>query len=316
MGFVNQFQKFIIGWRFAVLMLSVLFFFTLLMILVILLPTDAGPLASFAEDFKVWCFRYDPATGTLEWSYVVMFLLQPLLIGTVILAVWWNQLRQVFRFQRQRLFPYIGGGLMVVLVAAVGFSIAFPVDGQAREEDLPFPAEKLRTEFWAPDFSLIDHRGQPIQLSWFRGKVVVVSAVYARCGHTCPLILQQAKRVLARLTPSEKKQLKVLIISLDPENDSPEILQTLATNQQLDVPYIHFLTGAPGAVNQALDRYSISRQKDPETGVISHANLFVLVDKAGRVAYRFTLGDQQEKWLVTALKLLIQEPAENPEPTL
>ncbi|NOX36364.1 MAG: redoxin domain-containing protein [Calditrichaeota bacterium] len=316
MGFYNQFQKFIISWRFAVLMLSVLFFFTLLMILVILLPTESGALAAFAEDFKIWCFRYDPATGTMEWSYVVMFMLQPLLIGTVILAVWWNQLRQVFQMNRQGLFPYIGGGFMVVLVAAVIFAVAFPVDSQASQEELPFPAEQLRTEFRAPDFTLTDHRGQTIRLSELRGKVVLVTAVYASCGHTCPLILQQAKRVFARLTEAEKQQLKVLVISLDPENDSPEILQMLATNQQLDAPYIHFLTGDPEPVNRALDNYSISRQKDPETGVISHANLFILVDKAGRVAYRFSLGQQQENWLTTALKLLIHEPVNTSTSTL
>ncbi len=316
MGFYHQFQKFIISWRFAVFMLSVLFFFTLLMILVILLPTESGVLAEFAEDFKVWCFRYDPVTGTMEWSYVVMFLLQPLLIGTVILAVWWNPLRQVFRLNRQRLFPYIGGGLVVVLIAAVVFAVAFPVDSQAGQDTLPFPAEKLRTTFRAPDFSLTDHRGQIIRLSELRGKVVLVSAVYASCGHTCPLILQQAKRVFARLTETEKQQLKVLIISLDPENDSPEMLRMLATNQQLDAPYIHFLTGDSEPVNRALDNYNISRQKDPETGVISHANLFILVDKTGRVAYRFTLGKQQENWLTTALKLLIHEPVKASTSTL
>jgi len=129
MGVYNRIQDFIISWRFAVLMLSVLFFFTVLLIVVIALPTDSGPFASFAEDFKVWCFQYDPATGTMEWSYVVMFLLQPILISIVILAVWWKQLVQVFHFNKRILIPYVGSGLMVVIFTAVVFSWIFPWAG-------------------------------------------------------------------------------------------------------------------------------------------------------------------------------------------
>ena len=307
MGVYNRIQDFIVSWRFAVLMLSVLFFFTMLLIVVILLPTNSGPFASFAADFKVWCFQYDPATGTMQWSYVVMFLLQPILISIVILAVWWKQLVQVFQFNKRIIIPYVGSGFMVVIFAAVVFSWIFPSDSRANTEALPFPAEKLRTEFRAPDFELLDHRGQTVRLSDFKGQVVLVSAVYAGCGHTCPLILEQAARVFQKLTPSDKNHFKALFISLDPENDSPQILQTLAENHNFTESFIHFLTGEPPVVNEALDRFNISRQRDPQTGEISHANLFILVDKAGKVAYRFTLGKQQEEWLTTAIQILIRE---------
>ncbi len=311
MGFYNRFQEFVVSWRFAVIMLSVLFFFTLLLIGVIVLPTDSGPLAAFAEDFKVWCFQYDPATGQMQWSYVVMFLMQPLLISLVILSVWWKQLQQIMRYNYKLLLPYVSGGFFVVVMAAILFSVVFPSDSQNTVADMPFPAEKLRTEFRALDFTLMDHRQQTVRLSDYRGKVVLVSAVYAGCGHTCPIILEQAKRVFQKLSEVEKDQLAVMFISLDPENDSPEILQTLAANHELDLDFIHFLTGEPAEVNHVLDNYNISRQKDPKTGEISHANLFILVDREGRVAYRFTLGKQQEQWLTTAIKLLVRESMNN-----
>ncbi len=307
MGFYNRFQEFIISWRFATLMLSVLFFFTLLLIGVIVLPADIGPLASFAEDFKVWCFQYDPVTGQMQWSYVVMFLLQPVLITLVILAVWWKQLQQVIQLNWQRLLPYAGGGLGIVLVSAWLFALLFPSSTSNNQAEMPFPAEKLRTSFHALDFTLLDHRQQEVSLSDFWGKVILISAVYAGCGHTCPIILEQAKRVFQNLDEMEKQQLAVMIVSLDPENDSPEILQTLAKNHGLDLPFIHFLTGKPSVVNHVLDNYNISRKKEPKTGEISHANLFILIDREGRVAYRFTLGKQQEQWLTTAIKMLIRE---------
>ncbi|MNC96767.1 hypothetical protein D3C83_142260 [compost metagenome] len=60
-------------------------------------------------------------------------------------------------------------------------------------------------------------------------------------------------------------------------------------------------------MESTLDALGVARTRDPETGVIDHANLFVLVDRDGRVAYRFTLGERQERWLVQALRLLLAE---------
>jgi protein SCO1 len=51
----------------------------------------------------------------------------------------------------------------------------------------------------------------------------------------------------------------------------------------------------------------IERVRNAETGLIDHANLFLVIDRQGRVAYRFTLGDRQEQWLVSALRLLLAE---------
>jgi protein SCO1/2 len=47
--------------------------------------------------------------------------------------------------------------------------------------------------------------------------------------------------------------------------------------------------------------------RDTDTGLIDHANLFILIDREGRVAYRFTLGERQQDWLGNALRLLLGE---------
>jgi len=53
----------------------------------------------------------------------------------------------------------------------------------------------------------------------------------------------------------------------------------------------------------------VARQRDPKTGVIDHSNLFILVDRQGRVSYRLTLGSRQQQWLISALQVLLAEPA-------
>ncbi len=296
------------GWRFPIITLSLLFFVTLLMGSVLIIPPGQSALAAFAEDFKIWCFGYDPETGKLEIFYVVMLLVDPLVIGVVVLAVWWVPLRMLFRQGFRVAVPWIALSGVVVTTAAGGMTWLWSGGGRP-DGEMTFPAERLRTAHQAPDLRLTDQDGSSVDLTDFRGQVVVLTGVYATCGHTCPLILQQVKRAVDALSPELQARVTVLAITLDPVNDTPEAMRHMATNHGMTTPRYRLLTGSPADVEPLLDKLSIARTKDPETGVIDHANLYSLVDAHGRIAYRLTIGDRQERWLVTALEHLAREAA-------
>lgn len=302
---LEKVRRFIISWRFPAFGMSLLFFTTLFIAGMVFVPQGTGSLAAYARDFKVWCFRYDPATGQMEWVFVVMFILQPVFLSMIMLAVWWRQLREVWQSHRAAFLPWVLGALGIVLLGAGLFQ--FFLRPTAQGSTLPFPAEQLRTEIPALDFTLWNQDGEQVQLSKLRGRTIMLTAVYARCGSACPLILQETGRVLQRLSPAEKEKLTVLAITLDPANDSIPALKMLSQMHGLTTPLVHFLTGPVPEVNRVLDHYDISRKKDPKTGVISHASIFILIDPSGKVAYRFAQGKNQEEWLVTALRMLLRE---------
>jgi protein SCO1/2 len=179
--------------------------------------------------------------------------------------------------------------------------------GDAGAESAAFPGARIRTEVPAPSIAVVDHEGRPLTLEALRGRVVMVTGIYATCSLACPMILSQAKRALAELTPEERDAITVVAVTLDPERDDPPRLHALATAQGVAAPAWRLAGGDPRAVNAALDALGITRRRDPETGVIDHASLFLLVDRGGRVAYRFTLGELQERWTVEALRSLVRE---------
>src|SRR5690606_7319407 len=117
----------------------------------------------------------------------------------------------------------------------------------------------------------------------------------------------QAKAAVAALTDAERADLTVVGITLDPARDTPAVLAAMADGQGVAAPLYRLATGEPAVVEALLDRLDVSRRRDPETGVIDHANLFLLVDRQGRIAYRFTIGDRQQSWLTSALRLLLRE---------
>jgi protein SCO1/2 len=99
----------------------------------------------------------------------------------------------------------------------------------------------------------------------------------------------------------------VIAVTMDPENDSPDVLAELAKNHGMQSTLYHLVTGDPADVEPLLDRMQIARQRDPATGIISHANLFLLIDREGRIAYRLGLGERQQRWLTSALRVLLRE---------
>jgi protein SCO1 len=126
------------------------------------------------------------------------------------------------------------------------------------------------------------------------------------------MIMAQAKRAVAQLTEAEQSEVTFMGVTLDPENDSRETMTAMARGQGVSAPQFHLLTGTPDAVNPVLDHMGVMRRWNEELKTIDHTNIFIVLDRDGMVAYRFSLGERQEEWLVEALRLVL---AEKPGPT-
>jgi hypothetical protein len=106
-----------------------------------------------------------------------------------------------------------------------------------------------------PDLPLIDQEGRAFRLADLAGTHVLVGFVFTRCGvaEACPLTMQQLAAVQATWT-AQDPPLRILVLTLDPEYDSPERLSAYAerfgllTGQGGAV----LATGAPGLLGHAL----------------------------------------------------------------
>jgi protein SCO1/2 len=300
---IEGIRKFLSGGAFPVFAISLLACWEAFMIGVLLVPPSPSPLGAFAEDFRIWCFGYDPATGRTEWAYVLSMLLPQFMMGSFIALFWWEPLRKILRTPK-RAATHAGAAALIVAGNTLGFAFfnSSPASGE-----LPFPAEAIRTAFDSPHLSLTNQEGSPVDLEALRGRVVLLTAVYASCGHTCPLVLSQSKAALAQLAPGELQDLTVIAVTLDPGNDSADVLAGLADAHGLQAPLYNLVTGPGQEVERVLDTLQISRTRDPQTGVIDHANIFLLIDREGKIAYRLGLGDRQKTWLTAALRVLLKE---------
>lgn len=302
-GFLGFLESFFSTWRFPVFMLSVLFFLVVLIIAITLIPVSNSTVGSFAEEFKTWCLGYDPATGEIESIYLVMFLVQPTILSIFIFGFWFKPISRLIKNAPGKAIPFMLAGFTIVGI--VGSTLpSFYSAGQTGE--LPFPAEKIRTHINPPEFTLLNQNKEQISLADYRNKVVMITAVYASCNESCPIILDQAREVMQQLNSYEQQQLHLMALTMDPKKDTPKMLKMTANHYKLTASNQHLLTGQPDYINEILDQLNISRRRRND-GAINHANIFILIDKQGRIAYRFTLGDRQKRWLTKAVRILINE---------
>ena len=295
-------EHFFTTWRFAVASASLILAAVGLMASLLLVPLPPGPAAVFAESFKIWCFGFDPTTGTYEWAYVWMFLIQPFVMIGFILMIWGSTFKEARLAGLRRVAPYVAVPILLVIAGSVAL---LRTDAAASAEAAAFPGERIRTSYPAADFVLTDHRRNTIRRSDLGEGPVLVTAVYTSCATSCPLILGEVRRALARSDGSGR--LSVVILTLDPLTDTPEALAALAQAHDLVDPRVHFVTGSVAAMDEALESYGFVRSVDSETGAIDHANLFVLLDSSGRVAYRLGLSELQSAWMDEAVRQLSAE---------
>lgn len=303
---LEKIERFFMTWRFPSFMLITLLLFWILMMGMAFIPASETAWGAFAEDFKVWCFGYDPATGNMEIMYLVMFTVNPLMLSLVIWFVWLDPLKELVS-NLKRVTPYAVSSLLLVFSVAFSFVwMAEPLE----ETEFEFRPETLRISQHPPSFTLINHRKEEVSLEKYHGKVVILTSIYTSCADTCPMLMDHAIKVMENLSPEEREETVFIAITMDPERDSPEILSRMAGLYNLE-SYSHayeMLTGEPERVNRVLDEIGIRRQIDEQSGSISHMNLFLLMDKTGKIAFRFSLGDRQINWMTRAVKKLVSEP--------
>lgn len=155
--------------------------------------------------------------------------------------------------------------------------------------------QRLPTIGAAPDFALTAQDGAEVTLERLRGKVVAVAFIYTWCPDICPMLTDKMARVQDELGPSFGREVAFVSITVDPERDTPEVLQEYAQTFAANPAGWSFLTGDPAAVLDVAHRYGVVFAPAAD-GQVDHTLLTTLVDRQGnmRVQYLGYRFDEEE----------------------
>jgi protein SCO1 len=166
-------------------------------------------------------------------------------------------------------------GLMAIL--AVGWGMKHRLEARPAFFGTAYPDPEP-----APAFELVNHEGEPETLADHRGDVVLLFFGFTHCPDVCPLTLARLADLRERMG-RRGEQVKILLLTVDPERDSPAVLADYVARFG---PAVTGLTGDPDRLESIRKAYGVfaapHRGHDGHT-MLAHTDAVFGIDRGGRL---------------------------------
>jgi protein SCO1/2 len=165
----------------------------------------------------------------------------------------------------------------LVAVALVGFAAFL----------LTNPSGRPRAALIGGAFALQDGGGQTVSNQTLKGKPFLVYFGYTHCPDVCPTELARISDILSKMGD---KAIPTLFITVDPERDTPKVMQDYVSSFN---PAVVGLSGGPeavGATEKTFRVYSRKGEKQPDGDYsMDHSSIVYLMDKNGAFVEAFNV---------------------------
>lgn len=179
----------------------------------------------------------------------------------------------------------------------------------AGADDAAFRAGVFEPPRQAPDFTLAGSDGAALELSRFRGKVVVLGFGFSSCPEVCPTTLATLASARRKLG-AQAGDVQVVYVTVDPDRDDAKRLREYLG--AFDATFVGG-TGAPEALADVRKEYGIEAQRVADAGGFVHSSYTYLIDRAGSLRALMPYGKSADDY-AHDLRLLLADAAAAPDP--
>jgi protein SCO1/2 len=127
------------------------------------------------------------------------------------------------------------------------------------------------------NFELIDHHGQAVTEHSYDGKLRLVYFGFTRCPDVCPTMLFEVARAMRQLG-DEASAVQPIFISVDFENDTPEILASYVAAFH---PAMVGLVGSRQQLDSVAASFNVTYGVEQATDSVFHSAYLFLMDRQG-----------------------------------
>ena len=193
--------------------------------------------------------------------------------------------------RRAKLF--VAGGAIGAIFFALGLTLLMwalegpsgpPIDPDAQTPViLPDHPRQLA------DFSLTDQQGRTVTAQDLHGKIVLVDFVFTSCSVTCPYVNAQMEKI--QQATAANPNVRLVSLTLDPDDDTVDVLAKYAVGFGADPHRWSFLTGDTAAIRELVGTSFLGQDTTGEfsymPGNFANTQRIVLVNQAGQVVCYF-----------------------------
>jgi protein SCO1 len=152
---------------------------------------------------------------------------------------------------------------------------------------LTSPSNRPRAALIGGAFALKDGDGKTVSDQTLRGRPFLVYFGYTHCPDVCPTELAKISDILGKMG---NKPVPALFITVDPERDTPKVMQDYVSSFN---PAIIGLSGSPQAVEATEKTFRVfarKGEKQPDGDYsMDHSSVVYLIDKNGAFVEAFNV---------------------------
>jgi len=144
--------------------------------------------------------------------------------------------------------------------------------------------------------------GEKVKLEDFKGQVLALAIVYTRCDYSCPLMIEELKKIKAQVSAAAASKTKYVLVSMDPKNDTPQVLKEFKKKKNLGSEWVLLTAENDEPVRDLAVILGVNIKKIGKE--FAHSNLITVVGPEGVVGFsKPRIGQQIEETAQTMAKL-------------
>jgi protein SCO1/2 len=130
-----------------------------------------------------------------------------------------------------------------------------------------------------------NQNGKNIEMVDLRGKVLVMVMIYTSCKSACPRLVADMRNIESRLPDDIKENVKLVLVSIDPEVDTPKRLKAFSIENKMEGDQWEFLRSTEENTREFAAVLAVNYKKISPMD-FSHSNIISVFNAEGELAYQ------------------------------
>jgi protein SCO1/2 len=127
--------------------------------------------------------------------------------------------------------------------------------------------------------------GRVLMLPELAGRVQLLAMMFTSCPSVCPTFVREIVALDRSIPEPLRKRTHVVLVSIDPERDTPEVLSRYRGRMGLERERYALLRGEAGDVRELAQVIGVAYSKT-EGAEIAHTRLLTVLDRSGAVVHQ------------------------------
>lgn len=124
-----------------------------------------------------------------------------------------------------------------------------------------------------------------IELKELKGSVLVMVMIYTSCKAACPRLVADMRSIEAQIPEAKKKNVKLILVSIDPETDTPKRLKEFSIENDMHSDQWVFLRGSKEDTREFAAVLAVNYKKISPMD-FSHSNIISVFNQKGELAHQ------------------------------